>query len=154
MTRLFKASAVALAVALLLNGCGSSGGGSETASIAGQAKKEGTEASTIAPAKVEVADYPTGVSELRDLTKQFKQAVESGNDEEPKRIAAEIAGVWEAVKQEAQSKNAELYPQLEQDLASFLGLFSSEKLDNETAIQQAYQLYQRFRDLSKALEGN
>lgn len=166
MSRLVKTGACALALALsfgLLTGCGSSAGGSETAALSkeGQEQTAGSEnaanegaasKSAIVPAEVKVTDYATGVTELRDLTKQFKQAVESGDTAEPKRIAEQAAGVWNAVKQDLQSKHSDLFPQLDRELSGLLDLFHAEALDSEAAVQQAYQLYQLLRDLAQYLE--
>ncbi|MNG30245.1 hypothetical protein D3C84_1158290 [compost metagenome] len=92
------------------------------------------------------------MNQIRDLAKQFKQAVESGDADQPSLIAQQIEEVWNVVQQKTESDHSDLYTQIAQDMSAFQTLFEADKLDQGAAVQQAYQLYRQFSDLSHSLD--
>lgn len=146
---------VTLAMFLLLAviGCSSSpdstGGGNAGSDGGG---KENRQQAVIAPKKMEVADLSTGISMLSALTKDFKQAVEADDEGQRKELVAQIAGVWEEIKADLEAQSGDTYTTVAQEMTAFLDSASGDAIDRELVIQQDYQLYQRFRDLGKALK--
>lgn len=160
-----RAATLALlaASAALLSACGGEAGapagtrsGSESAAISqSKAGDESAQAETakVEAAPVEVADTLDGVQQLGSLTKDFKQAIEAGDDAKWQALSGQIAGVWEAIKLDVQAKSGDIYPELEQKVNEFLASAASSKADRDLLIQQDYELYQQFRDLGKVLTG-
>ncbi|MBW7474911.1 hypothetical protein K0T92_09155 [Paenibacillus oenotherae] len=144
---------LALIIVLLVAGCSSGSGntGGNKAGSEGGAEGE-RQTAVIEPKKVEVADLRDGVKMMSSLTKDFKQAVEADDEKQRKELVAQIAGVWEAIKADLKVQSADTYPTVEGEMAEFLDSASGDKIDKELVIQQDYKLYQRFRDLGKALE--
>lgn len=146
---------VTLAIFLLfaMIGCSSSpdssGGGNAGSDGGGKGNRQ---QAVIAPKKMEVADLSTGISMLSTLTKDFKQAVEADDEGQRKELVAQIAGVWEEIKADLEAQSGDTYPAVAQEMTAFLDSASGEAIDRELVIQQDYQLYQRFRDLGKALK--
>ncbi|MFC4098573.1 hypothetical protein [Paenibacillus xanthanilyticus] len=160
-----RAAAIALLAAsmVLLSACGGgtgtpagAGAGSESAAIsqskAGDESKE-ADSPKVEAAPVEVADTLDGVKQLGSLTKDFKQAIEAGDDAKWQELSRQIAGVWEAIKSDVQAKSGDVYPELEQKVDEFLAAAAASKADKDLLIQQDYELYQQFRDLGKVLTG-
>ncbi|MFB9325770.1 hypothetical protein ACFFSY_07505 [Paenibacillus aurantiacus] len=130
--------------------------GSESAAISeSKAGDERAQANSpkVEAAPVEVADTLDGVKQLGSLTKDFKQAIEAGDDAKWRELSGQIAGVWEAIKDDVQAKGSDIYPELEQKVDEFLASAAASKADKDLLIQQDYELYQQFRDLGKALTG-
>ncbi|TYP70625.1 hypothetical protein [Paenibacillus methanolicus] len=160
-----RAATIALlaASAVLLSACGGgtvtpagAGSGSESAAInESKAVDENKAADSpkIEAAPVEVADTLDGVNQLGSLTKDFKQAIEAGDDAKWQELSRQIAGVWEAIKSDVQAKSGDSFPELEQKVNEFLAAAAASKADKDLLIQQDYELYQQFRDLGKVLTG-
>ncbi|WP_169083783.1 hypothetical protein [Paenibacillus sp. PL91] len=148
--------ACVISVMFIVTGCGGSDGGGQSTKSgekaqSGEADVKGDPFASIASA--EIADTETGFSEMSRLIKELKQAVEADQTEEAKKLAEQMAGIWNAIKGEIEAFNASKHQLLQEDLGQLIEETKASKWNKELLIQLDYKLYQSFRDMKQELLG-
>lgn len=100
----------------------------------------------------EISDLPTGMTEIIEAVKAYKQAVESDSKEEAAKLAEEMVGLWKAVEEQLKATDQKLHQELAAALTSLLEHTSSESWDRELLIQLDYKLYQGLRDMKQKIK--
>ncbi|OMF28073.1 hypothetical protein BK133_18830 [Paenibacillus sp. FSL H8-0548] len=147
--------AFALSITVLLTGCGASDSGNKHTDISGEAqsKEAATETDPFANIpSVDIADLGEAISGMSSLIKQLKQAVEADQADEAKELAAQMAGLWNAMKEEVRANDATKHQLLHDDLSLLIKETKASKWNKELIVQLDYKLYQSFRDMKQELQ--
>ncbi|WP_139829216.1 hypothetical protein [Paenibacillus aquistagni] len=145
---------VSLSVLLSLMACSSSSdkpagqGYNAVAAIESSHSEESWDA--IEP--IEIKDLQTGAAAMIQAVKDYKQAVESEDQESAAALAREIVGLWKAMEAKVKTMDRVLHQELTSDIVLLLAETSTKPWDRDRLIQLDYKLYQSFRDVKQKIQ--
>lgn len=101
---------------------------------------------------IEIKDLPTGAAAMIQAVKDYKQAVESEEQESAAALAREIVGLWKAMEAKVKTMDRVLHQELTSDIVLLLAETSTKPWDRDRLIQLDYKLYQSFRDVKQKIQ--
>jgi len=136
-------------------GCSASGESGKAATTQQGAKQtetapKGDRLAKAAPAAI--TDVTTALSDMTSKVKAYKQAIESDQADEAKKLADEIGSLWNAVKPKLPADQAEGQQTIHEDVSALMEETYQEPWDKERLILLDYKIYQSLRDVRQAQE--
>ncbi|WP_152392062.1 hypothetical protein [Paenibacillus guangzhouensis] len=145
---------IAMIFVLSQMGCSASGESGKVATQQGAKQTEtaskGDRLAKAAPATI--TDVPTALSDMTSKVKAYKQAIESDQVEDAKKLADEIGSLWNAVKSKLSADLAEGQQTIHEDVSALMEETYQELWDKERLILLDYKIYQNLRDVRQAQE--